>query len=643
MTTPNTRLAVTKMVLWALLGAGMAVAAVRFVRGLGETTALTDMTPWGLWIGFDVVSGVALAAGGFVIAAVVHVFHLERYKALLRPAVLTAFLGYVAVVIGLLVDLGRPWNIWRPTVYWQHHSALFEVAWCVMLYLTVLALEFAPVVFEGLRLSRAYRLVTRLTLPLVVVGIALSTLHQSSLGTLLLINPNRVHPLWYSPLLPLLFFVSAVALGLAMVTAESIVSAWLFHRDPEWPQLRGLTRAAAAVLAVYLLVRVGDLAVRGDLRHAVEGTWWAALFAVEIIVSVALPVALFTVPAWRRSRAAVGTGAALVVGGIVLYRANTAGITHIAETGSVYVPALSEVLVSLGVVAGMALVFLFFVEHLRVWDEPATPPDHFRSPLVDGLTGARVRSPWAGAFHLAGAGWLAGAIVGLAVVELGMADRSRPEPFPVRGPRVVAAVQRPVPEPPGHHLAMVSGEPAGTAVVNALLIDGDRTGRWVVFDHDDHQRRLGGVQSCGRCHHRSVPLGRATSCARCHRDMYAATDTFGHDRHVAALGGNASCERCHPPAQPRDRSTATACQTCHRLDRVAGSTVEAAATPGIAPGYEKAMHTLCIGCHREHEERAGVETPVLSRCPNCHRDRLGNGEEIALRAGALVASGRAMP
>ena len=231
MSTPvNVRLATTKAVLWLLVGVATAVAAVRYAYGLGLTTALTDLTPWGLWIGLDVMAGVALAAGGFVIAATVYVFHLERYHALVRPAVLTAFLGYVAVVLGLLVDLGRPWNIWRMTVHWQPTSALFEVGWCVMLYLTVLTLEFAPVVFEGLRWNRAFALLKRATLPLVIVGIALSTLHQSSLGTLLVIAPERLHPLWYSPILPLLFLVSAIGLGLATVVVEDVTSTWLYRR-----------------------------------------------------------------------------------------------------------------------------------------------------------------------------------------------------------------------------------------------------------------------------------------------------------------------------------------------------------------------------------------------------------------------------
>ena len=209
----NSRLIATKAILWLLFGVATAITIARYARGLGATTNLTDATPWGLWIGFDVLSGVALAAGGFVIAATVYIFHLDRYHGMTRAAILTAFLGYIAVALGLMADLGRPWNIWRMIFFWQTDSPLFEVGWCVMLYLTVLALEFSPVVFERLGLRRALTIARKATLVLVIAGIGLSTLHQSSLGTLFLLAQDRMHPLWYSAILPILFFVSAVGLG----------------------------------------------------------------------------------------------------------------------------------------------------------------------------------------------------------------------------------------------------------------------------------------------------------------------------------------------------------------------------------------------------------------------------------------------
>jgi Ni/Fe-hydrogenase subunit HybB-like protein len=639
--TTNVRLMVTRLLLWAFVGAGTAVAVLRFVRGLGVTTALTDLTPWGLWIGFDVVSGVALAAGGFVIAATVHVVHLERYHGVLRPAILTAFLGYTAVVLGLLVDLGRPWNIWRMTIYWNPHSPLFEVGWCVMLYLSVLTLEFAPVVVEGLRWSRAYRFLRRLTLPLVVVGIALSTLHQSSLGTLFLINPGRIHPLWYSPLLPLLFFISAVALGLAMVTVESLVSSWLFRRDPEWPLLPGLTRAASWVLGAYFVLRLGDLAWRGQLRHAVEGSWAAALFIVEVLVSVIVPELLFNLPSTRRNRRALATGASMVVAGFVLNRATVAGIADVPMTGSSYVPALSEIAVSLSIVAAMALVFLFFVERLKVWEEPPERADHFRTAIVEPASTVRIRAPWLGGAQRAGLGWVAGVLVALAMFEMGSANGAEPRPTPVQGPEAVRVVRITAPGGAAHRFVLATSTvPNSATVETALIIDGDRDGRFTVFEHARHQQRLGGVASCELCHHLNAPLERGTSCARCHRDMYRTTDTFDHQRHAVALGGNTGCLRCHPAGAAKTRAASTPCDDCHARDR---STTAVLATgdklpPGIAPGYKEAMHGLCITCHARHEAAAQLQPPTLSRCPNCHRARTDDGWDLRVREGWVVSA-----
>ena len=212
----------TKLILWMITGFAAAVGVNRFIFGLGATTNLNDSTPWGLWIGFDVMSGVALAAGGFVITAIVYIIRREEFHALVKPAVLTAFLGYVAVIFGLMFDLGLPWNIWHMLVFWNPHSPLFEVGWCVMLYTTVLLLEFSPVPLEKFgRFTKIRSFLMKYRFALVLLGIMFSTLHQSSLGSLFLIMPFKLHPLWYSNLLPIQFFISAIALGLMMVAFES--------------------------------------------------------------------------------------------------------------------------------------------------------------------------------------------------------------------------------------------------------------------------------------------------------------------------------------------------------------------------------------------------------------------------------------
>ncbi len=251
-------LSLTRLTLWqwvfVLLMIGGAYAAyVRVFYGLGASTHLNDGFPWGLWIGFDILCGVGLAAGGFTLAAIVHIFNIERYKPVLRPAILTAFLGYVLVVVALLFDLGRPYRLWHPLVMWNPHSVMFEVAWCVMLYTTVLALEFAPAVLERYQWKRALKVVHAVSIPLVILGVILSTLHQSSLGSLYLIVPEKLYPLWYTPLLPVFFFVSAVCVGFAMTIFESWHSSRAFHRQLEAPLLASMGRVLAVLLMFYLV------------------------------------------------------------------------------------------------------------------------------------------------------------------------------------------------------------------------------------------------------------------------------------------------------------------------------------------------------------------------------------------------------
>ncbi len=645
-TAVNDRLLVTKAVLWFLIGVASVIAAARFTLGLGLTTALSDTTPWGMWIGFDVLAGVALAAGGFVIAAAVHIFHLERYHGIVRPAVLTAFLGYLAVIIGLMVDLGRPWNIWQPFIHWNLHSPLFEVAMCVIFYTTVLALEFAPVGLESFRWARpAVRVLRRLTLPLVIAGICLSTLHQSSLGTLFLLSEGRMHPLWYSPLLPPLFLVSAIALGLGMVALESLVSAWLYRREPEWPQLAGLARAASVVLALYVVLRFGDLVWRGQIGRALDGSWYASLFWIEMLLSAIVPAVLFRLPERHGGRWAVRWGAFLTVAGFVLHRANVGGISHIAMTGEAYVPALTELFISLGIVAGLGLIFLFFVENLNVWEERPATPDRFTRPAVDPIGSQIIGSPWLGGGQRAALAWIVGAVLGLVLVEAQIDHRLRPRAQPVRSPRSVVVQVIPRPDGKGHDFDWVpptmpasiteAGEPS---IQNAILIDSGGAGRFVLFGHDAHRQRLGGDASCGKCHHRNVPLDRGTSCVRCHSDMYRPTDTFDHGRHVAAHDEGDPCVACHADrAAAKDRAGSKPCDSCHKpIDRqITKVRITGSYPPGVAPGYKRALHSLCITCHREHEVTRGIADPHLSRCTACHRDQFGDENEMRRRAGWL--------
>ena len=357
-----------RTVLAVILCAGFYSTLLRFTKGLGAATNLTDRFPWGLWIGFDVFCGVGLAAGGFTLAAIVYVFHLRRFHPILRPATLTAFLGYALVAVALLYDLGRPYNIWHPLIMWNPHSVMFEVAWCVMLYLTVLALEFSPVVFERLGMQRPLKLLQAITIPLVIVGVLLSTLHQSSLGSLFLIVPSKLHPYWYSPLLPLLFFVSAVGVGMAMVIFESNLSALAFGREIELPLLSALGRAMAVVLGIYAILRFQDLWGRGALVYLRRPSTETVLFGLEIALGLLLPLLLLLFPQVREDRDGLFAVAVLVITGFLLNRLNVSvtGLEYSAQAH--YFPKWTEVAVTLSMVGMGFLCFAWATRNLKVFE-----------------------------------------------------------------------------------------------------------------------------------------------------------------------------------------------------------------------------------------------------------------------------------
>ncbi|CAG0981277.1 hypothetical protein ANRL2_02463, partial [Anaerolineae bacterium] len=306
----------------ALWTTAIGIAVSRFFFGLGYTTNLNDQFPWGIWIGFDVVSGVALAAGGFVMAGTVHVFNLKKYHPIVRPAILTALLGYLLVIVGLLFDLGRWYNVWHPIFMWNVHSPMFEVAWCVMLYSTVLILEFSPVIFEKFNLQWPLKVVRAITLPLVILGMCLSTLHQSSLGSLFLIAPEKISPLWYTPLLPVFFFISAVAVGLGMTIVESNLSARAFGKELESDLLKGLGRAASIVLGIYLVFKMFDLISRGAYTYLTASGFHTTLYVIEIGVGVILPMLILGFKRGREHPRALYTSGWMIVGGVVLNRLN---------------------------------------------------------------------------------------------------------------------------------------------------------------------------------------------------------------------------------------------------------------------------------------------------------------------------------
>src|SRR5690349_19936224 len=327
-----------KLVFLALMAAGFYATVVRFTQGLGRSTNLSDQFPWGIWVSFDVLCGVMLAAGGFTLTAAVHIFNIKRLHAIVRPTILTAFLGYVLVCIALMFDLGRPYRIWHPLIMRNPHTVMVEVAYCVMLYTTVLSLEFSPIVLERFGWHKPLKIVKAFLIPLVIGGVILSTLLQASLATVYLIMPDKLQPFWYSPLLPVFFFIAAIAVGLAMTIFESSLSSKYFGRQLELPILQELGRVLMVVLSVFAILRFEDLFHRGMLRRTLQPGYEMYLFWLEISLSLLIPLSLLLQKKVRTTPGGLYLAAVLVVLGFITNRLNVS-ITGLETTaGMHYVP-----------------------------------------------------------------------------------------------------------------------------------------------------------------------------------------------------------------------------------------------------------------------------------------------------------------
>ena len=369
MTAPKFRFTFWKAIFLFIMAAGVYATWIRFARGLGASTNLSDQFPWGIWIGFDVMCGVMLAAGGFTLTAAVEIFNIERWHSIMRPTVLTAFMGYLLVCAALMYDLGLPWNIWHPIIMRNPHSVMFEVAYCVMLYTAVLALEFSPIVFERFKWRKPLMVVRRLMLVFVILGVILSTLHQSSLGTLYLIMPNKLHPFWYSPLLPVFFYISAIAVGLAMIIFESSMSSKYFGREIELSILRDMGRVLVVVLAIYGILRFEDLYHRGVLRMVFVPGYEQRFFLLEMLLSVLIPLGLLLVPKVRESAQGLYLAAVLTLLGFVTNRLNVA-ITGVENAvGARYTPKWTEVVITAMFVALGFAIFGFVARFLPIFPE----------------------------------------------------------------------------------------------------------------------------------------------------------------------------------------------------------------------------------------------------------------------------------
>lgn len=358
----------------------------RFFFGLGAVTNLNNQYPWGLWIGVDVAAGVALAAGGFTTAALGHVMHREEYAAIVRPALLTAMLGYTFVALGVVVDIGRWYFVWHPLIMWNGNSALFEVGICVMIYMTVLYIEFLPVVTERFigkvnlpgvlfRLNKIVDKVLRLLdrglsktmFVFIIAGVVLSTLHQSSLGTLMVIAGPKMHPLWQTPILPLLFLLSAISVGFPMVIFESLLASRSLGLKPEMHVLSRLGSMIAPLLGVYLAFKIGDMVIRETFVYLTEFNTASIMFTIEVLFGVIIPLRMFLSRKVLKSPPLLFAASTLVILGVLLNRINNFIVAYTPPYSThPYIPSFGEFSVTIGFAAMLILAYRFIVLNFPV-------------------------------------------------------------------------------------------------------------------------------------------------------------------------------------------------------------------------------------------------------------------------------------
>ena len=366
MWTPNT------IVLFLCIIVGLVVALYRMSKGLGAVTNMNDMYPWGFWLGFDLLGGVAMAAGGFIIATAIYLFNWKKYKPIGRPAILTAFLGYLMAVIAIFLDIGHPFRLWHPSIMWQVHSVMWIVAIHVILYTTTLALEASPMFFEKVGMKNALNTVNKIMIGAVIFGVMLSTLHQSSLGAVFLIAPSKMSPLWFSTFLPYLFLVSCIAMGMAMVSTETMLSAKAFNHKIDKEIYFGLARGMLNTLVIYFILKIFFLFKDAGIGLAFDGSMEANMFLLEMALGVVIPILLLANKSIRTNTRGIFAVNILVILGVLVNRLNVCIFSQQEFTtarGANYFPSLMEFLISLGIVALGVFLFKMAAKHLPLFAE----------------------------------------------------------------------------------------------------------------------------------------------------------------------------------------------------------------------------------------------------------------------------------
>jgi Ni/Fe-hydrogenase subunit HybB-like protein len=406
------RLTRTRIVLLSLAVVGGIAILYRLAFGLGAATNLTNDWPWGMWVWWDVMVGVALAGGGYSTALLVNFIGKEEWKPIERAAFLTSLIGYLLVCVGLFLDLGRWINVVKVPMVWKlnPHSVMFELFFCVAGYTIVQIVEFGHIYIERVNMPKLARVLHRIYAPVLIVGVLLPCLHQSALGSLYVIAAGRLDPLWWTMVLPLFFLTSSFFIGASMITVENSMSAKAHHREAPWRILGQMAKLAGTIMAVYLVVKIVDVVWRGQFGRLFDGSTQSNLWLVEVLFGVAIPVVIYLTPALRANRRWLVTGATLAVLGIALNRANVVFTGMMAQAdGATYLPSFGEIAVTVGIVAAGILLYAVVVDNFPILgEEEGAEPAHPESPAGADEVGRSkplvVHDPWTKQTVAAGGG-----------------------------------------------------------------------------------------------------------------------------------------------------------------------------------------------------------------------------------------------
>jgi len=595
------------LTLLIFMGMGYAFGVTRMLLGLGTVTNLDNHSPWGIWISFDVACGVALAAGGFTTAALVDIFGRKKYKALLRPALLTAFLGYLWVAIALSFDLGRWWNIWRPIFNWQGNSVLFEVGMCVTVYLMVLSVEMSPSVLEGLKARMAEGewgagLLRKVEKPLILVhswvkivlpvfivaGVVLSFMHQSSLGTLILIAHTKLSPLWDTPILPLLFLMSAIMVGFPMVILESIYANISFGRKAEMELLTPLAGIIPFFIGAYGLVKIGDLVIRHSRLDFLQHPAATISLVIEILLGIIAPFLLLMNKAVRRSMGWLFFTIFLIIFGVVLNRINVFLVGYNPPYSTkAYFPSIGEIAMTAAIVSSILFCYRFFVTYFPILPGYVPPSKDYEA--AQHMEREKTVTPfWTWVIRGTGIAFLIGFVVLYVQVHeeaFQASVRTVKEVQRVKAAQPAATASA-GPRYPHRPSAYKNFYILDSPILNAKSDDYEPVG----FSHRIHDELVGG--DCAVCHHRYA-MAEGDRVGEDIRALHASFDI--------KMGG--PCSACHDDMK---ENAPQACSRCHGLPDEPDDPARI--------GLKGAYHRQCIGCHERQLKPASAPT----ECNACH-------------------------